>query len=92
MQGNAHHHHHHHQFLPQLTSNCSGVLQRLADTEGIGEKITPQLLRHSSSPGIDEEDVVSCGLKESRTEEGTGGGGVTGDSGLSNLVTLCSIR
>lgn len=72
----------------QITSNCRGVLQRLAVVRDvIGENMRLYPFRHSSS-GWDGPGVVSGGL----FEPGLGGGGVTGERGRSNLVTFCSIR
>lgn len=73
----------------QITSNCRGVLQRLAVVRDvIGENMRLYPFRHSSSPGLDGPGVVSWGLFEPEL----GGGGVTGDRGRSNLVTFCSIK
>lgn len=72
----------------QITSNCRGVLQRLAVVRDvIGENMRLYPFRHSSS-GWDGPGVVCGGL----FEPGLGGGGVTGERGRSNLVTFCSIR
>lgn len=72
----------------QITSNCRGVLQRLAVVRDvIGENMRLYPFRHSSS-GWDGPGVVSWGLFEPEL----GGGGVTGERGRSNLVTFCSIR
>lgn len=51
--------------LLYFTSNCSGVLQRLAVRDGMGENKSPYAYRDSSSPGREELGVVCMGLRES---------------------------
>lgn len=48
-----------------MFSNCSGVLQRLAVRDGMGENKSPYAYRDSSSPGREELGVVCRGLRES---------------------------
>lgn len=66
-----------------FTSNCRGVLQRLAGREGSGEyeNVAP-FGRSSSAPKYSEqEDRSGC---SELTEGSEGRGGVIGDKGRSN--------